>query len=421
MFSYFLEYGRYLNLLGIVFVVGVAYLFSLRRSAVRLKPVVVGFGLLFFSAWFLLMTRFGDWITRGIAALVDHLYSAADAGIAFMFGSLGVAEGYWGFVFAIRVLPVIVFFGALMAVLFHLRIIQGLVWVFARVLGPVLGTSGAETLCAVGNGILGQTEAPLLIRNYLASLTQSELLLVMISGMGTLSGSIIAVYAHLGIPIQHLLAASVMAIPASIIISKIMLPETERAETAAGATVHMQSQSSNLLEAISLGTVDGLQLALNIGAILISFVALIGLLNTGLAWMSFELQRLISFMGGSWQLHSWSLEYISGLLFTPFSWLLGLTGNELTQGAELLGVRTAVNEMIAYTSMLKLDLSERTVALLTYALAGFANLSSIGIQIGGIGSLAPEKRGLLSSFGLRAVFGGVLVNILIACIAGLFI
>lgn len=420
-FSYFLEYGRYLNILGIGVVLLISYAFSLNRRAFAWKPVVGGFGLLFLSAWFLLWTRAGSLITSLVTKTVEQLYSAADAGIAFMFGSLGVADQHWGFIFAIKVLPVIVFFGALMAVLFHLRIIQGLVWLFARVLGPVLGTSGAETLCAVGNGILGQTESPLLIRNYLERLTRSEFLLVMISGMGTLSGSIIAVYAHLGIPIQHLLAASVMAIPASIIVSKIMLPETEKSETAAGAEVTMPSHSSNILEAISLGTVDGLQLALNIGAILISFVALIGLFNSALGLLGSELQRIVHFMGDGWQMPHLSLEYITGLIFKPFVWLLGLTGTDLKTGAELLGVRTSVNEMIAYTNMLHAGLSDRAVALLTYALAGFANLSSIGIQIGGIGSLAPSKRKLLSSFGARAVVGGVLTNLLIAFVAGLFI
>jgi len=421
MFAYLFEYGRYLNVLGIGVVVALSYLFSLNRRAFSWKPVIGGFGLLFATAWFLLHTRMGSLVTALVTRAVDQLYSAADAGIAFMFGALGVAESHWGFVFAIKVLPVIVFFGALMAVLFHLRIIQGLVWIFARLLGPVLGTSGAETLCAVGNGILGQTEAPLLIRNYLESLTRSEFLLVMISGMGTLSGSIIAVYAHLGIPIQHLLAASVMAIPASIIVSKIMLPETEQPQTAPGTEVSMPSRSSNLLEAISLGTVDGLNLALNIGAILISFVALIGLLNSVLGWASFEMQRLVHFMGDGWQVPMLSLEYLSGFIFKPFAWLLGLTGVDLVKGAELLGVRTVVNEMIAYTSMLQAGLSERAVALLTYALAGFANLSSIGIQIGGIGALAPSRRALLSSFGVRAVAGGVLTNLLIAFVAGLFI
>jgi CNT family concentrative nucleoside transporter len=277
-------------------------------------------------------------------------------------------------------------------------------------LQPLLGTSGAETLCAVANSFLGQTESPLLIRHYIKDMTKSEIMLVMISGMGTISGSILVVYAAIGVPIQYLLSASVMAIPATIMISKILYPETEHPKTMRGAQVEIEASTSNALEAISSGTSDGLQLALNVGAMLIAFVALIGLINSILSFVCITLSLPVV-----------SLQSLFGIIFSPFGWLLGLSGTEITAAGELIGIKVSVNEMLAFTQMVGMGLSQRAIALLTYALCGFANFSCIGIQIGGIGALAPSKRAVLSELGFRAVLGGTLANLLSAMVAGLLL
>ncbi|HBL98807.1 TPA: NupC/NupG family nucleoside CNT transporter [Candidatus Dependentiae bacterium] len=419
-FDYFVEYNRYLNVLGIAVVLAVAYVFSLNRKRINHRLVISAFLMLFAVGALVLKTLPGQWVVERIADGVGHIYRAGDAGIKFLFGGLSSSDGAWGPLFAIQVLPLIIFFGAFMALLFHYGVVQWVVSILAKIFRPLFGTSGAETLCTVANTFLGQTEAPLLIRNYLETMTRSEIFLVMVAGMGTMSGSIIAIYAKMGVPVVHMLCASVMAVPSTILIAKIMVPETEQPETASGAKAEMEVRSHNMLEAIAIGALDGLTLVLNIAAILLAFIALIFVLNVVLESGCLYANRVLSWMGSEWLMPTLSLQYIFGWVFMPISWMMG-TGPEMARVAEIIGVKLSVNELIAYQDMLSAHLSTRSTMLLTYALCGFANFSSIGLQIGGIGALAPSRRSLLSAFGFRALLGGTLANILSTMVAGLLV
>jgi len=420
-FDYLIEHNRYLNLVGIVGVLVCAFFLSSHKKKINVRLTVSAFLMHVVLAWCILKTMVGTWFLMQLSQIIEKLYQAADSGISFLFGNLARADGSWGHIFAVKVLPVIIFFAALTSLLFHFGIIQWVSSMMARLVRPLLGTSGAETLCAVANSFLGQTEAPLLIKNYLAKMTRSEMFLVMVSGMGTLSAALLAVYAAKGVPVQHLLCASVIAVPATIFIAKMIEPETEDPETASDAKVVMEVPSRNMLDAIAIGTSDGLQLVLNIGAMLIAFIALIGALNTLLAWGCGWGNEFLVWLGSNWQLPILSLQYIFGYLFLPVGWLLGFTGTEMMQVSELIGTKFSINEMVAYMHMLEMPLSPRAIILSTYALCGFANFSSIGIQLGGIGVLAPSKRHLLSSLGFKALLGGTLANLFSAFVVGLLI
>lgn len=416
LIEYLVEYNRYLNIVGIFVILGIAWLFSHKRSAINKQTISAAFLLHITLAFFVLRTGLGITIIGWVADAVGQLYGAAESGIQFVFGNLANASGPWGFIFAFKVLPIIIFFGAFMSLLFHWGIVQRAVGAINYGLQPLLGTSGAETLCAIANSFLGQTEAPLLIKHYIKDMTKSEIMLVMVSGMGSISGAILVVYAAIGVPVVHLLSASVMAVPATILIAKILYPETEQPATRTGAQVEnahvvVESATANVLDAISLGASDGLQLALNVAAMLIAFIALIGLINSMLGFLCFQ----VGFASCI------TLQTIFGVVFAPFGWLLGLQGYEITAAGELIGIKVAVNEMVAYTQMVAMNLSPRAVALLTYALCGFSNFSCIGIQIGGIGALAPTKRAVLSELGFRAVLGGTLANLLSAMVVGLLL
>jgi len=416
--SYFLEYNRYLNAVGIPVVLGLAYCFSRARRQIRYRLVVSALALQLLLAFAVLKTDVGTAVIASIARGINHLYDYAGCGISFVFGSLANNSGTaWGTIFAVKILPIIIFFGAFMAILFHLGIVQKVVAFLSYLVRPLLGTTGAETLCALANSFLGQTESPLLIRNYLDSMTKSELFVVMVSGMGTISGSILAVYASMGVSIEHLLASSVIAIPATIVIAKILIPETEsKTSDATQTTVSVQESKGNLFEAVSAGTSDGLSLALNVGAMLIAFISLIALLNGMLegtcsvlnSWFSLSLPLI-------------NLDYVFSKLFYPFAFLLGFTGSDAASVAQLLGTKIAVNEFLAYHKMIGMQLPERVQTLATYALCGFSNFSSIGIQVGGIGALVPSKRKWLTELGLAAVFGGALANLLTALVVGLLV
>ncbi len=414
--AYLLEHNRFLSIFGVAFIIGLAMLMSNNSARINWRLVITGLFLHLALALIVLKTTIGRDIIDYAAGLFTKLYQAGDVGISFVFGKLADPTGPWGFTFAIKVLPVIIFFGALMSMLFYLRVIQTLVQMINKVVQPLLGTTGPETLCAVANSFLGQTEAPLLIKHYLKDMTKSEFLVVMISGMGTISGSILAVFAVMGVPATHLLAASVMAIPATILISKIIYPETEESKAMCDATARYEQHTGNIFDSIAQGTSDGLWLALNVGAMLISFLALLGVLNALLSFSCLKLNDIFHL-----NLPLITLDKIFAWTCLPFSWLLGFTGYEAMQVGQLIGTKIAVNELVAYDSMLKMGLSPRTVAIVTYALCGFSNFSCIGIQIGGIGSLVPEKRQWLSQLGIKAVFGGALANLLSAMVASFLI
>jgi len=421
MLSYLLEYNRYLNIVGIAVVIGLGFLFSRKRSHIKWRLVASALGLQFAIAILVLKVNIGRRIVEAVAVGVSKIYQFADHGSRFIFGNLVDADGAWGFIFAFKILPVIIFFGALTALLFHLRIVQFFVSLAERCIRPLLKTSGAETLCAVANSFLGQTEAPLLVKNYLRSMTKSELFVVMVSGMATISGAILVVFAAMGVPADHMLAASVMAIPASIMMAKILYPETEKTETAGDMNVNFEPQSKNALDAISVGTSDGLRLAVNVAAMLISFIALFALANYIIALFAIKINVLLAAGGIGFQLPVMTLDVIFSYIFAPFAYLLGFTGSDATAAGELLGIKVTVNELVAYSKMITLNLSERTKDIITYALCGFSNFSCIGIQIGGIGALVPEKRRWLTELGLFAVLGSSMANLLSALIAAFLI
>lgn len=420
-FDYLVEHNRYLNLLGVVCVLVCSFLLSSQKKKINIRLTVSAILLHVVLAWSILKTTAGTWVLAQLAQLIATLYQSADSGISFLFGKLARVDGPWEHIFAIKVLPVIIFFAAITSLLSHFGIIQWVSGLMARLVRPLFGTSGAETLCAVANSFLGQTEAPLLIKKYLANMTRSEMFLVMVSGMGTISAALLAVYAGKGVPVQHLLCASVIAVPATILIAKMIEPESEVTETASGAKISAEVPSRNMLDAIAIGTSDGLQLVLNIGAILIVFIALIGALNTLLAWGCGFGNELFVWLGSAWRLPILSLEYIFGYLFLPVGWLLGFTGTEMVHVSELIGMKFSINELVAYMHMVEMPLSPRAIILSTYALCGFACFSSIGIQLGGIGVLAPSKRHMLSSLGFRALLGGTLANLFSAFVVGLLI
>ncbi len=421
MLTYFMEYNRYMNLIGIAVLVLLAVLFSNNRSKINGKLVINGLLLQAFLAIFILKTGIGFSIFNTISLGISNLYHFAEVGINFVFGSLADPSGPWGVVFAIRVLPIIVFFGAFTSLLFYCGIIQKVVSGLTFVIRPILGTSGAETLCAVANSFLGQTEAPLLIKHYLKLMTRSEIMVVMASGFATVSGALLAVYASMGVPSLHMLAASVMAIPGSIVMSKILYPETEISKMDDKAQAQVVSGSANILDAISAGTTDGLYLALNVGAMLVAFLGLIALVNALLGVVSISGNYVLPLVGCPYILPALNLNLIFSYLFAPVSYLMGFVGQEALHVGNLLGMKITANEFIALSSMVKMDFSIRTQAILTYALCSFANFSCIGIQIGGIGVLVPEKRVWLSELGVRALFAATLANLTSALIAGLLI
>lgn len=420
MFAYLLEHSRYLNILGIFVILGICFLFSKNRKAIDYRLILHAMGLQFLIALAVLKTSIGSSLLQKVAYYVTKVYQFADKGAAFIFGDLANAGGPWGFIFAIKVLPVIIFFGALTAILFYWGVIQRVVQVINYAVQPLLGTTGPETLCAITNSFLGQTEAPLLVRDYLKNMSKSEILVVMVSGMGTISGAILVVFAAMGVPAPHLLTASVMSIPVTIMIAKILLPETTKTQNEE-AEVNLKSPASNIFDAIATGTIDGLSLALNVGAMLISFVALLGLLNYVLGFGSYKINELFALFGSAFRLPELSLELLLGYLCAPFAWLLGFKGDLAVQVGSLLGTKVAVNELIAYQSMVQMNLPERAKDIVTYALCGFSNFSCIGIQIGGIGALVPEKRAWLTELGVYAVLGGALANLLNAMVVSLLI
>lgn len=398
MLNYLLEYNRYMNIIGIFTILFIAFCFSKHKKQIKLKLIFNALILQIVLGLLVLKTESGQYILDTIAHGINNIYGFATQGTSFVFGNLVNANGPWGFIFAFKILPIIIFFGALTSILFHFGVIQFFVGIINKLIRPILGTSGAETLCAIANSFLGQTESPLLVRNYLHNMTKSEIFVVMVSGMATISGSILVVFSSMGVPAKHMLAASVMAIPASILIAKIIYPETETPDTIDGADVTFERKSTNVFDAIGSGTSDGLWLAINVGAMLIVFISLIALINSMI-----------------------DLGYIFSKLFLPFGYLLGFEAQDANNAAELLGTKVTINELVAYSKMVTMNLSTRAKNIITYALCGFSNFSCIGIQLGGIGALVPEKRQWLSELGLLTVLASSLANLLSALIAALII
>jgi len=413
--------GRFTGILGLVTMLGLAYAFSTNRHAIRLKTVAWGLGLQFVFAVFVLRIEAGRQAFQKAGDVVNRLLSYAFAGSQFVFGELGKQGSHLGFYFAFQVLPTIIFIAAFFAVLYHYGIMQFIIKIAAWVMTRVMGASGAESLNVAASIFMGQTEAPLTIRPFLPDLTRSELMTVMTSGMAHVSGGIMAAYIAFGIEPKHLLSAVIMTAPGTLLMAKMLVPETEKPKTAGRVVMSEEEERTekeeNLLGAVARGTTDGLHLALNIAAMLISFLALIALAN--------------GIMGG---IHNWlgsrgifwfpeSLEKIFGVLFAPVAWVIGIPWRDCPIVGNLLGTRMVLNELVAF-SMLgpqRAALDPRSFTIATFALCGFANLSSIGIQIGGIGALAPNKKGELARLGIRAMLAGTMANLMSASIAGMLL
>jgi CNT family concentrative nucleoside transporter len=408
--------GRYTGILGLLTMLALAYIFSTNRRAIRGKTVAWGLGLQITFAVFVLRIDYGRRAFQVIGDAANKALSYSFFGSEFVFGPLGKQSSNVGFIFAFQVLPVVIFICALFAILYHVGIMQivirGMAWAMTR----IMGASGAESLNVAASIFMGQTEAPVTIRPFLPELTRSELMTVMTSGMAHVSGSIMAAYFAFGAEPRHVLSAVIMTAPGTILVSKMLVPETEQPKTA-GKVVMPESEEEkekqeNLLGAIARGTGDGLHMALNIGAMLIAFIALIHLVD--------------GIMGGIHGYMGWfpaSLEGILGVIFAPVAWVIGIPWRDCHIIGNLLGTRMVLNELVAF-SMLgpqRAALDPRSFTIATFALCGFANLSSVGIQIGGIGALAPNKRGELARLGIRAMLAGTMANLMSASIAGMLL
>ena len=398
------------GLLGVAMILGLAVMMSENRRAISTRMVACGLAMQVFLGLLLLRVEAGRHLLDAASRWVEAVLACADAGSRFVFGDALVdPRGPAGFVFAFRVLPTIVFVAALFAVLYHIGLMQVVVKAFAWMTTRVLGSSGAETLNNAASIFLGQTEAPLVIRPYLAGLTRSELAVVMVGGMGLVSGGVLGAYIAAGCAPRDLLTAILMSFPATIYLTKIFIPETGTPQTMGSLRVAADHGDVNLLAAAARGTREGLLLAANIAAILISFIALVTLLNLVLAWI-----------GSLWGQSGLSLQVILGTLLAPLAWVLGVAPQDCMAVGGLLGTRTVLNELIAYGDLggLRDRLAPKSFALATIALCGFANISSIGIQIGGIGALVPERRSDLAVLGPKVLLISTLANFLSAAIAG---
>ncbi|MGO9166305.1 MAG: NupC/NupG family nucleoside CNT transporter [Candidatus Sulfotelmatobacter sp.] len=407
--------GRFTGILGLLTMLGLAYAFSTNRRAIRLKTVAWGLGLQLAFAVCVLRIEAGRNAFQKAGDAVAKLLSYAHAGSHFVFGDLANPGSQLGYV-AFGVLPTVIFIAAFFAVLYHFGIMQIVIRIFAWVMTRVMGASGAESLNVAASNFMGQTEAPLTIRPFLSDLTRSELMTVMTSGMAHVSGGIMAAYIFFGIDPKHLLSAVIMTAPGTLLMAKMLVPETEQPKTAGRVVMSADEEKAekeeNLLGAIARGTTDGLHLALNIAAMLISFLALIALTD--------------GILGGIHHWVSWfpeSLEKIFGAIFAPVAWVIGVPWHDCGFIGTLLGTRMALNELVAFSMLgpMKAALDPRSFTIATFALCGFANLSSIGIQIGGIGALAPNKKGELARLGIRAMLAGTMANLMSASIAGMLL
>ena len=408
--------GRFTGFLGLVVILAFAWLCSNNKRAIKLPIVAWGLGLQFAFAVLVLKTDFGK-IFQAIGAGVNNMLGYVKAGTTFMFGPLGDNAGPFGVLFAFQVLPIIIFIASFFAILYYLGVMQFVVKGMAILMQKVMGISGAESLNVAASIFMGQTEAPLTIKPFLAGLTESELFTIMTSGMAHVSGSVMAAYVMVAhVSITHLLTAVIMTAPATIMLAKIFIPETEKPATAGKVEIKVEKTAVNVIDAAAQGAGDGLQLALNVGGMLIAFLALIAMLNGILGWV--HTLPLMGWLPGS-------LEQIFGIVFSPVAWIMGVPWKDCLTIGNLLGTRLVTNEFVAFVKLgdpaMRASLDPKSFVIATYALCGFANLSSIAIQIGGIGSLAPSRKSDLARLGMRAVMAGTMANFMSACIAGMLL
>ena len=414
-----------ISFVGMFVLIGLAVLASTNRQSIRLRTVLGAFAIQLFFGAFVLYFPAGKSVLLAISTGVQRVIDYGNDGITFIFGGLNsdrlfeLFDGS-GFVFAVRVLPVIVFFSSLIAVLYHLGIMQWIINLMGGGLRRILQTSRAESLSATANIFVGQTEAPLVVRPYIQRMTQSELFAVMVGGLASVAGSVLAGYASLGVPLEYLIAASFMAAPGGLMFAKLIMPETEQPNedlSAAERDEHNDDKPVNVIDAAASGAASGLKLAMNVGAMLLAFVGLIALVN-----------GLFGGVGGWFGFPELTLELILGYLFAPLAFIIGVPWSDALVAGSFIGQKLVVNEFVAYLNFAPylseaapVIISEKTKAIISFALCGFANLSSIAILLGGLGSLAPSRRSDIARFGLKAVLAATLSNLMSATIAGLFL
>ena len=395
---------RYIGILGLIVILGVAYAASLDRKAIKPRIIVWGLVLQFSFALFVMKIPVGKVILSGLATATNGLMNKANAGAEFIFGDLATTDSL-GFIFVVKALPIIIFLSSLFSILYYVGVLQLIVRVMAKVMVRTMGTSGAESLATAANVFMGQTEAPLVIAPYIDKMTYSEVALVMVGGMATISGAVLGVYIGFGAQAEFLLAASIMNAPAAIVMAKMLVPETGEPLTRGEVKLQLERKEVNIIDAAARGAGAGMTLSLNIAAMLIAFVSLIALVNWPLQYLGT------------------SLEQIFALVFAPLAYLMGVPWNESGVVGNLIGQKVIVNEFVAYQSLGVLkaagEISARAELITTYALCGFANIASIAIQIGGIGGLAPTRKPDLARLGMRALLGGSLATFMTASIAGL--
>jgi concentrative nucleoside transporter, CNT family len=405
--------ARLHGVIGLLAIVGCAFLFSTKRDAIQRRVLLWGLVLQFVFAFLVLKTRFGQ-LFYGVSLFVNALLNYTTAGSTFVFGDkLGARTDQFGVIFAFQVLPIVIFICSLFSILYYLGVMQVFVKAMAVVMQRFMGTSGAESTCVAASIVMGQTEAPVTVRPFLAAMTESELFTIMVSGMAHVSGAVMAAYVAIaGVSITDLLTAVIMTAPATIMLSKIFVPETGHPVTAGSLKVEVEKPGVNLIDAAARGASDGLHLALNIAGMLIAFLALIALVNGTLGWAHDHAAWIPS-----------SLQKILGLLFAPIAWCLGVEWKDCATVGNLLGTRMVLNEFVAFVDLGKVKqmIDPRSFNIATFALCGFANLSSIAIQIGGIGGLAPSCKSTLARLGLKAMLVGTLANFMSACIAGILL
>ncbi len=406
--------GNLIGLLGIVAIFGIAFLLSGNRKGINLRIVGAAFALQAAIAAFVIYSDWGKSLIDTMSNGVQHVMNYSKAGTQFLFGGLAVEGGHPLFSFAIAVLPIIIFFSALMSVLYHLKIMQVIVKLVGGALRWIIGTKAVESLNAAANVFIGQTESPLVIRPYLSRLTEPQLFAIMVSGVASVAGTVLLAYVQFGAELKYLLAASFMAAPGGLLMAKIIMPD-DVVESAKEDDEHLKMEDSphvNVILAAAVGARDGLMLAVNIGAMLIAFIALIALFN-----------GIVGGLAGLVGIEDLTLQKMLGWLFSPLMYLLSVPWAEAQAAGSLFGEKLILNEFVAYSHLNEYlaGMSERTLAVVTFSLCGFANLSSIAILLGGLGSLIPEKKELIAKFGLRAVAAGSLSNLMSAAMAGLLL
>lgn len=398
------------GIFGIIVVLGIAFLFSDGKKSIKPRTILGGLAIQITFAFMVLEWELGRQALLGLSRGVQNIINYAGEGIAFVFGPAADTEGF-GFVFAFQVLTIIIFFSSLISVLYYLGVMQFIIRILGGALAKLLGTSKAESISASANIFVGQTEAPLVVRPFLPNMTKSELFAVMTGGLASVAGSTLAGYALLGVPLEYLLAASFMAAPAGLIMAKIMIPEQEEIEEKE-FVMEKDDRSVNVVDAAARGASDGLQLALNVGAMLLAFIALIALAN-----------GVLGGIGGWFGAENITIQGILGYIFAPLAFAIGVPWAEAVQAGSYIGQKLVLNEFVAYTAFAPeiANLSPKTVIIVSFALCGFANFSSLAILLGGLGAMAPSRRPDIARLGMRAIAAGMLASLLSAAIAGMFV